>query len=366
MRGLLLRLSSIDAEAEAALRIIAAFDQLVAQRAEIGGVVRAAAALVECQAGLWDPVHGLLLQVGPDGREIEDSRDVAGTIARAALEGTGGGEVWLERAEGPGPLDEIVVERMAAASLVVLDRMYGSARESDDGALHGLLGERLSEIERVRAARLLGFDDAERVRAVALAQTGGFGHGATSRRVTSVLRQLGQRGEIARAARIGDVFALLTTASVFEDPLPADLRAGVGIEVDVLEASASWTAARAALRFTTQVPGLRRAPLAEADRLGSAVALAAIPADELVGLPELEALDALASTASGRDAIAALDAFVRAGSMRRAAGELHLHHTSVASRVKRAGSALGYPVEDSSCGRVQLALTLWQLKHSLD
>jgi hypothetical protein len=366
MRGLLLRLSSIDAEAEAALRIIAAFDQLVAQRAEIGGVVRAAAALAECRAGLWDPVHGLLVQVGPDGREIEDSRDAASTTARAALEGTSGGEVWLERAERPGPLDDLVVERMASAALVVLDRMYGTARESEDGALQSLLSERLSEIERVRAARLLGFDDAERVRAVALAQHGGFGHGATSRRVTSVVRQLEKRGEIARAARIGDVFALLTTASQLDDPLPADLRAGVGNEVDVLEACESWATARAALRFTTQVPGLRRASLVEADRLGSAVALAAIPAEQLVGLPELDALDALVSSASGCDAVAALDAFVRAGSMRRAATELHLHHTSVASRVKRAGKALGYAIEDSSCGRAQLALTLWQLRHSLD
>jgi hypothetical protein len=49
MRGLLLRLSTVDAEAEAAVRIIAAFDQLVAQRAEIGGIVRTAAAVAECQ-----------------------------------------------------------------------------------------------------------------------------------------------------------------------------------------------------------------------------------------------------------------------------------------------------------------------------
>lgn len=255
---------------------------------------------------------------------------------------------------------------MAAAALVVLERTYGTAREGEDGALQGLLSERLPEIERVRAARLLGFDDAERVRAVAVAQLGGFGHGATSRRVTGVLRQFEERGEIARAARIGDVFALLTTAAELDDPLPADLRAGVGNEVDVLDAAASWATARAVLRFTTQVPGLRRAPLAEAERLGSLVALASIPAEELAGLRDLEALDELASSTAGCNAIAALDAFVRAGSMRRAAAELHLHHTSVAARVQRAGKALGYAVEDASCGRVHVALTLWQLKHSLD
>ena len=363
MRGLLQRLSAIDAQAEAAVKIIAAFDQLVAQRTEIGGIVRTAAAVAGCRAGLWDPIHGLFVHVGPDGREIEDDGAAART-AHVPLEGTGGGEVWLEREDRAEQLDEFVVERMAAAAVVVLDRTYGGASESRDSALESLLNERLSEIERIRSARVLGFDGAERVRAVALAQLGGFGQGATSRPVAFVIRNLERRGENARAARIGDLFALLTTASEISDPLPVDLRAGVGREVKVLSAAASWATARAALCFTTPVPGLHRARSAVADELGSAVALAAVPAEHLTGLAELDALDTLASTSAGRDVIATLDAVVRTGSLRHAGTELHLHHTSVASRVKRAGEALGYAIEASSYGRAQLALTLWQLRHS--
>ena len=85
MRGVLLRLSTTDAQAEAAVRMIAAFDQLVAQRAEIGGIVRTAAAVAECNAGLWDPIHGLFLHVGPYGREIEDGRHNSARTAATEL-----------------------------------------------------------------------------------------------------------------------------------------------------------------------------------------------------------------------------------------------------------------------------------------
>jgi hypothetical protein len=364
MRGLLLRLSTIDAQAEAALRIIAAFDQLIAQHADIGGVVRAAAAIAECNAGLWDPQRSLIVHVGPDGREIEDSATTAITV-RAPLDGTGGGEVWLCRAAGATELDDIVIERMAAAALVVLERTYGPAADND-GALHALLSDGLGEIERVRAARLLGFGECELVRAVALVQMRGFGHDATSRGVTSLVRDLEKRGEKARAARIGDVFAVLTTAADIVDPLADNLRGGVGARVEVLRAADSWASAQAALRFTSPTPGLQRPTLASVDAVGSAIALAAIPVDQLRGLPELVALDHLAETPAGRDAIAALDAYLRTGSMRRAATELYLHHTSVASRVKRGGTALGYPVEEHrACERARLALILWQLKRSV-
>jgi PucR-like helix-turn-helix protein len=347
------------------VRIIAAFDQLVLQHAEIGGIVRTAAAVAKCKAGLWDPVHSLFIHVGVDGRDIEDDRAVPTRAAYAPLEGTSGGEVWLERAGGPGPLDDIVVERMATAAMVVLERMYGDSHQRDGGGLESLLNERLSEMERIRAARVLGFDTADQVRAVALAQQGGFGHGASSGRVACVLRDLEKSGEIARAARLGDLFAILTTASKISDPLPVDLRAGIGRRVKVLDSAESWATARAALRFTAPLSGLRRAPSASADELGSAVALAAIPPEDLIDLAELKALDDLAATTNGCDVIAALEAFVKAGSLRRAATELHLHHTSVASRLKRAGEALGYTIEVSSCGRAQLALTLWQLKRGL-
>ncbi|WP_084011159.1 hypothetical protein [Pseudofrankia sp. DC12] len=52
MKGLLSRLSALDADAESAVRVIAYFDALVAARADAATLVRAAATLAECGAGL--------------------------------------------------------------------------------------------------------------------------------------------------------------------------------------------------------------------------------------------------------------------------------------------------------------------------
>ncbi|WIX77649.1 hypothetical protein QRX50_40625 [Amycolatopsis carbonis] len=45
MKGLLLRLSAVDSDAEAAVRVIAYFDELVAHHATIADLVRATASL---------------------------------------------------------------------------------------------------------------------------------------------------------------------------------------------------------------------------------------------------------------------------------------------------------------------------------
>ena len=57
MRGLLLRLSALDADAESAVRVIAYFDALVARSTDPAALVRATAALAECDLppGPWRP-----------------------------------------------------------------------------------------------------------------------------------------------------------------------------------------------------------------------------------------------------------------------------------------------------------------------
>ncbi len=55
MKGLLLRLSALDAGAEAAVRVIAYFDALVERGATPVELVRATAALAECPAGMDRP-----------------------------------------------------------------------------------------------------------------------------------------------------------------------------------------------------------------------------------------------------------------------------------------------------------------------
>ncbi|MET7993657.1 helix-turn-helix domain-containing protein [Amycolatopsis sp. NPDC005232] len=76
MKGLLLRLSAVDSDAEAAVRVIAYFDELVAHRATIADLVRATASLAECVAGLQRGGESPL-RFRPDGTRA------VGTEARA-------------------------------------------------------------------------------------------------------------------------------------------------------------------------------------------------------------------------------------------------------------------------------------------
>jgi DNA-binding PucR family transcriptional regulator len=57
-----------------------------------------------------------------------------------------------------------------------------------------------------------------------------------------------------------------------------------------------------------------------------------------------------------------LDAYCAAGSLRRAADRLHLHHTSVARRLEQIGKTLGIELtEPAGLLRARVALTAWRL-----
>ncbi|WP_326834413.1 helix-turn-helix domain-containing protein [Amycolatopsis rhabdoformis] len=69
MKGLLLRLSAVDSDAEAAVRVIAYFDELVTRRATLPDLVRATASLAECVAGLRRGTEPAL-RFRPDGTRV--------------------------------------------------------------------------------------------------------------------------------------------------------------------------------------------------------------------------------------------------------------------------------------------------------
>ena len=147
------------------MRVIAAFDQLVAHRADIGALARAAAGLAECTAGVHDPLRGVFISVSSDGKNVPAGA-IPPTSTVVNVDDGSGAQVWLQRAGGAGPLDAIVAERMAAAAAIILDRMYGSSSYATDlGAVELLLSEQASDVERARCARLLGLAEARLIRA---------------------------------------------------------------------------------------------------------------------------------------------------------------------------------------------------------
>lgn len=273
--------------------------------------------------------------------------------------------MWLDRMVGPGHLDEIIAERLAVAAALVLERMFGNSLYlADPAAVELLLSEGAPEVDRARSARLLGLSQPSPVRAIAIARDP-VATRAGSRPVDDLAAALRANGGVAHFARIGPVLAVLTTAVALPSPLPEGFRAGLGAPAPILGAPASWAGARAALRFTADLGMLKRPAVADIAQLGSLVALASLPPEDLGGLPDVLEIARLAAGPSGHEHIKTLDAFCRTGSLRRAAEELYLHHTSVAARVAHIGHALGYTLGSADAVfRATLALNLWQLANN--
>ncbi|MDL4821478.1 helix-turn-helix domain-containing protein [Actinomadura opuntiae] len=342
MKGLLLRLSGLDADAENAVRVIGFFDRLIAGRASPRALVRATATLAECPAGLADPARGVSLRSEPG----------AGAQERAVREFSETGRVWLERAGTPLPLDDIVLERFAIAAAVLLEN---GRDEPDDAALVELvLSADAAEVDRSRALRTLRFEPAAPLHVLAVAGTG-----------TGVQAVLGALGRDARAASPGRMHAVLTreVPAELERRPPHGARIGVGPALPGVEAPEAWRRARAALRFTTLGDGLPA--VVRHDRLGGLAAVAARlrPAD-IAEVADVAALDRLAAEPHGDDVLEVLVAFCATGSTRKAAARVHRHHSTIAARLAQAERHLGFSFHAPG-GRLRLELALL-LRHLRD
>lgn len=375
VKGLLLRLSALDADATTALRVIAHFEALLGARFDAAVLVRSTAGLAECVAGL-ELADGRVVRFGPDGAEAGgpgESGDVSGSAELVPA-----GRVWLERAGGrPGPFDELVLEWMAIAAQVLIGHGDGkpeAAPHVADPALVELaLSGREAVEDRARALRLLGLVPERPLRVVAADGPSALDVGAET---VAVFRRSGlASAATVRVTALGAYgVALVQRREGAGTASPAaelwehtgggergrELRLGVGGAASGLEASTSWTQARTALRFA--LPGDPRESVVDHDALGTVALLAEIPPERLREQSEVRVLDGLAEGEGGASAIAALTALCRTGSLRLAAQELHLHHSSVAARLAHVEAALGWRLnEPGDRFRAQLALYAWRM-----
>ncbi|MEV6446672.1 helix-turn-helix domain-containing protein [Amycolatopsis sp. NPDC051716] len=338
MKGLLLRLSGLDADAENAVRVIGFFDRLIAGRAGLDVLVRNTADLAGCPVGVHAPGQGLSLRASPGAGVATPAAAPAGAATRM-LEG--GVVVWVARAGAAVPLDDMLLERFAIAAAILLEHSGVPRPELGDPALVELaLSEDAGTAERSRALHLLGFGPAARLR---------------------VLAGTGVDALAGRSARLGGVRAVLLPGEVAS--LPDGARAGIGPEGPAIEVARSWAAARTALRFTSAAE-----PVVWWERLGGLAALAGkLAPAELAELADVQALDRLAAEPHGADTLAALDALCATGSARKAAAALHRHHSTMPARLARAEAVLGFEV-DSPAGRfrLHLALVLRRLRDNAD
>ncbi|MEW1911580.1 helix-turn-helix domain-containing protein [Kitasatospora sp. NPDC085895] len=383
MKGLLLRLSALDADAAAAVRVIAHYEALLSAGAlDAAALVRSTAGLAECPAG-WQPAGGGPVRFAADGGELAGPPGRTSTVAELGT----AGRVWLERPGTAGPLDDLVLEWMAIAARVVAGGT-GAWQVADPALVELVLSGREAVADRARALRLLGLVPERPLRVVAVAGDAGTDAGAEA----AALFGYGTVPGTVRVARLGAVGAVLLQQPGPDGPTPpAELlraavaergrrgggprphtgapsngrgtRVGVGGPVDALAAGESWHQARAALRFA--VAGSPAEAVADHEALGTVALLADLPFERLRSRPDVRALEDLSGREESAPAVAALAAFCRTGSLRQAAAELHLHHSSVAARLARVEEETGWRLRDPQDRfRAQLAWYAWRLTRS--
>jgi hypothetical protein len=321
MKELAGRLTALDPDAGAAVQVIAYFDRLAESRAGLEALVRGAAVMAGVPARLVDAERRVHVRVEADGTRRDTDLPPDPAWPSAALAPDGAPALWLERAEGaPSVVDAVILERAAGAVRLVLDRTRGRAPVDDPALVETVLDDTAPEPARLHAARRLGLDPAAPARALAP-------HDGRPRIV----------------------------AVHPEAELPAG-RVGVGTAVPVLDLPRSWTAARTALRFTAQGtaqdPGQR---VVYADELGGVALLADLVEPGSQPPPDVRDLEAAAATTPWL--LATLHAVASTASLRAAAAEVNVHHSTLQDRLTHAEHLLGWPVRTPQ-GRLRLCLAL--------
>ncbi|MFE4670521.1 helix-turn-helix domain-containing protein [Streptomyces sp. NPDC056716] len=343
MEALAERLSHLDPHAQGAIRVIAFYDTLMCRRVDLPALARASAGLAGCVVGIRLHGTGRLIRTSPDGRQSPPAPHPASSTAPITLDEEEIGTVRLERPGPPGPLDAVLLERLAIAAAAVMER-YGPARTTmaDPALVELAISSDCDDAARTRALRLLGFAVDLPVHAVAVRSP------LPLDRVATLICP----DRTVKAAPLADVGVILAT-TVDAGRFPAGVRAGIGAAASP---DLSWHQARTALRFTT--PHRPTVPHAE---LGALALLARVPQDAARDNPDVAAIARIADTPQSLD-LETLDAYCTTGSLRRTADLLHLHHSTVARRLERIGTILGIELtEPTGLTRAGLALTTWRL-----
>ncbi|WP_030322804.1 helix-turn-helix domain-containing protein [Streptomyces sp. NRRL B-3229] len=331
MKELAGRLTALDPDAGAAVRVIAYFDRLSESRAGLEALVRGAAVLAGVPARLDDAERRVRVRVEADGTRRDSGAPPEPGWPSAALAPGGAAALWLERAgAAPSVVDAVILERAAGAVRLVLDRTRGRAPVDDPALVETVLDAGAPEAARVHAARGLGLDP-----------------GGTAR----ALAPLDGRPLVMSGRADAETLTGRTGTG----------RVGVGPEVPVLDLPRSWAQARTALRFTAegtaQDPGPR---VVHADELGGVALLAELVAPGAEAPPDVRALEA--AGASTPWLLATLDAVVSTASLRAAAAGINVHHSTLQDRLSHAEHLLGWPLRTPQGRlRLQLALTMRNL-----
>ncbi|MET7398064.1 helix-turn-helix domain-containing protein [Dactylosporangium sp. NPDC005572] len=334
MRDLIGRLEVGNDDAATALRVIDHFDHLVDERAPVGAFIRAAAALAACPAGAHLADRGLTRRFLPDGRTLPEDDDH--TWPRVAVPGGTGSSVWLERAGPAGPLDALILERLSRSiQALTATLMHSSAA----AAVRIACDPDATAADRRDATTRLGLAGA----------------------VTVVVRASGTPPS-PRSAEIGRHLVTLLPGTPV---LPHDVRAGAATAEHPDQLPAALARARVALRLADHPRGIGPS-LVFHDQLGAIAAVAErFTRQEAAAVEDVQQLDRLLTNHPW--VVETLQAVLHHTSLRQAAAQLHVHHSTLHDRLAWLPARLGYtPTDPAGRRRAAVALILWTIAHSDD
>lgn len=333
MRPLIQRFSTLDPLAGGALQVIDVFDALVRHTDDLDQLVRSVSVFAECAAGIRAGAESAPVRAGKDGRLSRPAR-VPSAALRHELDA--GGEVWLETEGRDSPLDTLILERLAIA--VPLVRRMSEVAVTQRDCLAVLLDVWAQPREREAAMHQLGLADDQRLVVAALAP------GTAPPSQTIAHTQLDGMTAVLGVDR-GELW-----------PPSTARRTGVGLACTVTDAWHAWRCARHAYTLTTS--GGTDRTLFRWEWLGALGTLVeAVDLNTAWKFPDVSALDEIATGKNGQSTLEVLEAVARAESLRLASVDLHLHHSSVATRVKRAETRLGFEV-GTPRGRTRLFVAI--------
>ncbi|WP_372349826.1 helix-turn-helix domain-containing protein [Streptomyces sp. KL116D] len=333
-RDLIAQLELSDDETAGALRVIEHFDSLVEESVPVAAVIRAAAALAGCPAGLHDAGRGLTRRYDQEGRSLPEGSEH--TWSRTVVPGRPGTTVWLERPNAPRHLDTLILERVARA---VQALTAASAHRSVDEALRIACDPNTSPDDRRGAIARLGLTGPATVTVSHAAQP-----------------------SAPYTTRIGNHVVTLNPGT---QPPQNGLRAGTARAQDAMQRPDALQQARTALRLTDR-PDRPGSSWVRYEDLGILAAVAErIAPSNAVSLPDVRRLDEL--IAARPWAVDTLQAVPDQASLRQAAAVLHVHHSTLQERLNLLGTELGYPLtRPGGRQRASVAVLFWRIAHSDD
>ncbi|MEU9638866.1 hypothetical protein AB0D80_31385 [Streptomyces tendae] len=312
MHQLVGRLNSLDPQAGETLRIVSYFDVLITRGAGLDGLLRGAAVLSGTVAGAQ--IRGRVTRRDPDGHPVTGH---AAGRRHGSRRSHADWVVWLERDGEPGPDDEMIVERLALG-VELLD-----ARRSPERGIDAVVDRTRTVAERTALLAECRIDPAAPVRVLA---------------TPADAPEIGEAPSAIVPTRYGLLRATLDLAGTVRRP-PEPVGFGTRVRAD--RAPESWEAAVVALRLTDA-----STPAVEAADLGAMLLLAQTydpehPHEDVRVLARLD-----------RRSADVLRTLVEADSVRSAAAELGMHHSTVQARHEALTHTLGYDPR-STVGRMR-------------